>query len=144
MSAGTSRLGVPELRVGVPFPSIAFEIVTAVAPRGLLGRLIYLGELFDPEEAAKSRLVDEVVSADKLLARACEMADHLAAIPPETYRVTKRQLRGPVLERASQNAKMMDAEVERIWNSDEVMAAIRAYMEKTVRTRPPARERNDS
>ena len=138
MAAGTARLGVPELHVGVPFPSIAFEIVTSVAPTGLLSRLIYLGELFDPQEAEQSRLVDEIVAADELLARACEVADHLAAIPPETYRVTKRQLREPALERAARNAKTVDNEVERIWGSEAVTAAIRAYMEKTVRKRPPA------
>ncbi len=135
MADGPGKIGVPELRVGVPFPAVAYEIVRSVVPARYLSRLVYLGALYAPSEASEIGLVDEVVPPERLLERACETAERLAAIPADTFRVTKDQLRRPILERAARVAKWSDAEMARIWASDEVTAAIRAYMEATVRRR---------
>lgn len=137
MASDSGRIGVPELRVGVPFPGIALEIIRAAAPPPLFNRLVYGGETFAPEEATKLGLIEETATAEALLDRAAHTAQRLAVIPAETFAVTKRQLRGPILERADRHARETDELVTRIWSSDEVMAAIRAHMERTVGRRNP-------
>lgn len=137
MADGTGKIGVPELRVGVPFPALALEIVRSVAPARLLSRLIYLGALFGPSEAMGVGLIDEVVPSERLLEAACETAERLTAIPASTFRITKQQLRQPIVERAAQLGREIDGDVARIWSSEEVTAAIRNYMNAVVR-RPPA------
>ncbi len=145
MAAGAGRIGVPELRVGVPFPAVALEILRSIAPSSLLRRLVFLGAMYEAGEAAERGLVDEAAPPESLLDRACEAAEGLAVIPADTFRVTKEQLRRPVLQRVAETAAAVDAEVTRIWASDEVMAAIRSHMERTVRGRArpsgPADER---
>ncbi len=132
MSDGKGKIGVPELRVGVPFPPVALEIIRSVVPARFVSRLIYLGALYGPGEALDIGLIDDVVPSENLLAHACDVAERLAAIPSETFRVTKEQLRRPLLDRAAALDRAMHGEVGRIWSSDEVMAAIRAYMKAVV------------
>lgn len=137
MASGSGRIGVPELRVGVPFPGIALEIVRAAAPPPLFNRMVYGGETFAPEQAAELGLIEETATAEALLDRAAHAAHRLAAIPAETFAITKRQQRGPILERADRHARETDELVRRIWSSEEVMEAIRAHMERTVGKRKP-------
>src|SRR5213079_1049385 len=81
MSGG--RIGVPELLVGVPFPLIALEILKFAAG-GDAQQLAYSGATLTPEDARAKGLIDEVIDADGLLARAREVAEQLAAIPAES------------------------------------------------------------
>src|SRR4051812_9559367 len=91
MAAG--KIGVPELLVGVPFPAIAIEILQHAAGRDAQ-QLAYSGATITPEEAVSKGLIDEVVDAHQLMLRAEEVAQQLAAIPAESFRLTKLQLRG--------------------------------------------------
>jgi enoyl-CoA hydratase len=131
MAAGRGRIGVPELLVGVPFPALGLEIVRfAIADRGTQG-LLYTGSTLLPEEAKGQGLVDEVVPAEELLEQAVARAEQLAAIPPATFWHTKWSLRRPVLERAEENGRRLDAEMRHIWASAETAAAIANYVNKT-------------
>src|SRR5205814_7801333 len=67
MSGGT--IGVPEMLVGVPFPTVIMKILKFVAGRDAQ-YLPYTGATLPPEEARGKGLIDEVVGADALLARA--------------------------------------------------------------------------
>jgi enoyl-CoA hydratase/carnithine racemase len=131
MSAGRGRIGVPEMLVGVPFPALGLEIVRfATADRGIQS-LLYTGSLLLPEEAKDQGLVDEVVPAEELLERAVARAQQMAAIPPATFWHTKWSLRGPVLQRAEDNGRRLDAEMRHIWASAETAAAISNYVNTT-------------
>lgn len=133
MARGEGKIGAPELRVGVPFPAIAFEVVRSVVSPSLLTRLVYKGELLGPEEALGSGLLDETAEPDDLLSRSLSVAEELAAIPGDTFAITKRQRQQPVLDRSAGPGVPGPADVGGIWASAEVTAAVRAYMEKTVR-----------
>ena len=131
MADGNGRLGVPELQVGVAFPPIALEAVRQGTPRHLLDAMIFGGRTYNGEEAERERLVEEVVPAGVLLARAMQVAEGMARIPSEAYRLTKLQLRSPSLERAAAAAATA-AEVEAQWTSPEAFASIRAYLDRVV------------
>jgi enoyl-CoA hydratase/carnithine racemase len=130
-AAGEHRLGLAELRVGVPFPAWALEIVRfAVAPPHLQ-RLIYSGRLVRVDEALSIGLVDEVVPPDLLMERAKAVARRLASIPSGTFALTKRSLREPFAERARQ-ARQIDDEGTALWKSDEVRESVRSFIERTI------------
>jgi enoyl-CoA hydratase/carnithine racemase len=84
---------LPELLVGVPFPTAAWEVVRIIVPRERLQSLIYTGRTLSDREALDARFVDEVVSPDTLPAPAQEFARQLLRIPPPEYRLTKKRLR---------------------------------------------------
>jgi enoyl-CoA hydratase len=137
MNEGHGRIGVTELLVGVPFPVTALEILRFAAGTRRLSELACFGRTCRAAEAAAFGLVDEAVPPTRVLARAAEVAAELAALPAEPLRHTRRQVRGPVLERIAQQ-RATDAEVRRMWGSPSARQAVEAYVTKTLRAQPPA------
>lgn len=132
MADGNGRIGVPELLVGVPFPASPLEVVRfAVSPERVQA-LIYTGRTLPPREALAQGLVDEVVDADALLARAREVAAQLAALPPEVFRLTKQALRAQAVARMDAAAEY-DRAAHALWAAPETHARIREYVERTMR-----------
>jgi len=131
MASGGGRIGVPLLRVGVPFPGLCIEILRFVTgPRAR--QLAYFGNTYPPEQACQLGLVDEVAGPEVLLDRALKVAGQLAAIPARTFQLTKRQLRQPVLQRVEHQEAELEDSVTALWNDPEIHAFIRAYMQRTV------------
>jgi enoyl-CoA hydratase len=128
MSGG--RIGTPELLVGVPFPAAALEVVR-FAVRDVQ-RFVYSGATLPPQEALAAGMIDEVVAPDALLARAHEVAAQLAAIPRQSFRITKAQLRAPAVE-AMRLGESSDAEALAVWSDPAVHQHIREYLPRTVR-----------
>lgn len=136
-SRGEHRIGLAELRVGVPFPLWALEIVRdAVAPQHLR-ELVLLGRTYRPEDALALGLVDEVVDPGDLLARARDVATRLSEVPGETFRLTKAMLHAPTLARIEASAGV-DDEVLRIWDSPETRAVIAGFLQRTFGAPAPA------
>jgi enoyl-CoA hydratase len=133
MAEGGGRIGVPELLVGVPFPASALEIVRfAVAPERVQP-LVLTGRTLGPAEALAWGLVDEVVPAEALAERARAVAEQLAAVPREVFRMTKEYLRADTLERIRRRAPQNDPAAFRIWEDPATHAGIRDYLARTVR-----------
>ncbi len=132
MATGRGRIGVPELRVGVPFPAIALEILRFAVPRQHLQGLTYTGRTFTPEEALERGLVDELVAPEGLRARALAAARELAAVPAATFELTKRQLRDPAVARVAALGERIDAEVAAAWSRPETHRVIRDYLDRTL------------
>jgi enoyl-CoA hydratase len=99
MGAGAGRVGLNEIRLGVPFPASALEIVRYAVPAGSVERVLYEGELHDPRSARALGLVTAVVDGDAVPA-ALEACAHLAAMPTGAFETIKATLKGPSVNRA--------------------------------------------
>jgi enoyl-CoA hydratase len=131
MASGKGRIGVPELAVGVPFPWLALEIVRLVTPVAHLQELVYLAETYNPGDALRRGLLDEVVEPEHLHARACDIARKLATIPPPAFALPKRQLRQRSLDEwHGQHAH--DHLVRLAWRDPATHAAIQRYLDATI------------
>jgi enoyl-CoA hydratase len=136
MAAGSGRIGVPELRVGVPFPTAALEVVRfALAPQHVQA-VVYGAATYEPEEARSIGLVDEVVPAETLQDLAWRRASALADVDAQVFAVTKRQLRAAALGRIERGAKEHDRLVAELWARPETIERVRGYVERTFRPRP--------
>jgi enoyl-CoA hydratase len=131
MAEGKGTIGVPELLVGVPFPSVAIEILRFAVPPDELQALVYTGRTCGAEEAVRRGLVNEMVPADQLLERARQLAQQFAAIPAPVFTATKRTLRSDVAARL-RGDRTLD-EVVRQWSSPGTRDHIQQYLERTVR-----------
>ncbi|MHA6619736.1 enoyl-CoA hydratase/isomerase family protein [Pseudonocardia sp. DLS-67] len=115
MAGGAARIGVPEIRVGVPFPRIALEVLGVAAGERGARELVMGAQTHRPERAAQLGLVHEVVPADELGSRAAAAAAALARdVPPDTFATTKGQLRRVALERTDRYADE-DEQVAQLW-----------------------------
>jgi enoyl-CoA hydratase len=121
-----AQIGASEVRVGVPFPAAALEVLRYAcgnhAEEVLLGGRLYRGA-----EAIASGLAHRVVAEDLIEAAVAEAAD-LGEISVDAYRHTKGQLRTLALARLSQ-ADDIDREVRQLWGAAQTQRRIAAYLE---------------
>jgi enoyl-CoA hydratase/carnithine racemase len=129
LTAGPGRIGVTELLVGVPFPLAALEILRCAYGTAPLPRLAYTGETRGGAEAQAAGLVDELAPPEDVLERALAVATRLGELPAEPFAHTKAQIRQPFHERIAEYRHSDDPRVERMWRSDEALAAVRSYVD---------------
>jgi len=94
-----SRFGLTEVRVGVPFPEVAYNVIADQLRPDTLRKMVQFGENMDCDTALAWGAVDELVAPEQVFERALEKARQCLEIPPRGYSQVKRQLRGPVIER---------------------------------------------
>lgn len=129
MARGEAEIGMPELPVGVPFPSIPLEIVrNAVSPRHV-PTLILRGKRCGPEEALELGLIHEICDPAELTDRAHAAASRFARTSPRAFAQVKSMLRQPALDRCSEAA---EAEVLAIWKSPEAADRIRGWLDSVL------------
>lgn len=96
--ATEGKLGLTELRAGIPYPVAAISVVRAELSPPAARRLTLGAELFGPDEMLALGAVDELRPRDEVLPRAIEVATRMAELPRGSYTVVKRQLRGPTID----------------------------------------------
>lgn len=133
---GDSKIGVPELFVGVPFPPLALEMMRFAVSSEALQEIIYTGRTYGMEESLQKGMLDELVSPEMLLGRAIEVASQLGRIPQRAFWMAKRQLRHPVIEKARQFGPS-DQEILNEWSAPATFEIIRGYLQKTIGKNSP-------
>lgn len=128
MARGQGTIGVPELKVGLPFPLSGIEILRFATSEAHLQELVYRGKTYGVDEAYERGLVDEVVDAPGLLDRALEVAEQLSREPTARFRITKQQLRTPTLRRIAEHERETEEQVFAAWKDPSTIEAIRAYV----------------
>jgi enoyl-CoA hydratase len=133
LARGSARVGLTEVRVGVVFPAWALEMARFATPPQHFSTLICTGRTWQPDEALSRGLVDELVEPERLLDRAVEVAEELAAIPPAAYTATKLAVRRPMIEAARQQAALTDAALLEHWSNPETIKQIARFAEQNIK-----------
>jgi len=133
MSTGKGRVGVPELRVGVPFPTVAMEIMRARTAPSFYEEVVLGGATYSAQNALNRGLIDAVVAEGDLHDEAISAAESLAAIRPEIFAFSKQQARQPVRAAIETNGKLYEARIHEIWETAETQEAIRAFVALTLK-----------
>jgi enoyl-CoA hydratase len=132
MSRGTGRIGLPELKVGVPFPLLVLEMVRATLAPPVAQEVLLAAPTWDPDTALARGFVSELTAPERLLARAEALAAELATMPSTSYRLTKELLRRPVREAIARRRREDDRITQDAWDSSEVRDAVRDYVARTL------------
>jgi enoyl-CoA hydratase len=124
MSGG--RIGLAELSVGVPFPTVAMEIMRhAVGPAA--GNLVLTARLLDAAQAQSIGLIHDVEAPEALLDSALALAQTMAKTPAEVFSLSKRQLQLPA--RAAMDGHDADEVAIAVgWESSGTRDAIAGYL----------------
>lgn len=123
------KIGMPEQRLGVPLPTIAVEIMRfSLGNRGTQD-VVFAGKTFVNEDAISAGLVDGLCTPDQLSEDSMKAVRALAALPESVFRITKRQLRAPIMDRLAVQAPQFDPEVMKVWSDPETDATIQQYIE---------------
>ncbi|HTF87046.1 MAG TPA: enoyl-CoA hydratase/isomerase family protein [Planctomycetota bacterium] len=133
LARGKGMVGTPELKVGVPFPFLALEILRASLGLRLAATLVVEGRNYSGEEALAQGMVHELVGLEALMPRALESAASLARIPSESFRLSKRWLRRPSKELWERNRAESEAATLEAWCGEPVLRAVEDYVARTLR-----------
>jgi enoyl-CoA hydratase len=130
----SGRIGLAELTVGVPFPTVAIEIMRhAIGPAA--GNLVLSARLLDAAQARSIGLVHDVEAPETLLDAAVTLAQTMARTPAEIYSLSKRQLQLPAREAMTGHGPDQEA-IEAGWESTRTRDAIAGYLASLGRPGP--------
>lgn len=129
MAEPGGRIGITELHVGVPFPTVALEVMRAVTAPHRFATLVTSGVTCGPAEALDLGLVDEIDAPGRIMERAIACAGSLAGLSQVAFELSKRQLREPARRRMRTDAPRFDAEVLAVWQLPEALARMRDYID---------------
>ena len=132
MVQGSARIGIPELQVGVPFPPIALEIMRFATPPQHFQSIVCRAQTYEPAAALGIGLLDEVVESGELLDHALAGAERLASVHRESFAITKREIRRPVVARVRALEQTVAREVHERWLEPGTLERIRDYLDRTI------------
>ena len=95
---GPFKVGLNEVRDGLPLPKFAIELARYRLPTARLIDGTLHSHLHDPDGATAAGFLDEAVDAEHLLDAAIARARALASLPNPAYAISKANLVGPVRE----------------------------------------------
>jgi enoyl-CoA hydratase/carnithine racemase len=130
IGAGDGKLGLTELKAGIGYPLAAMGIVKAELEPAAARKLALGAELVDMRQGLDLGLIDELVEADRLIDRALEVAEGLAALPRSAYPRVKEQLRGETIAALRAKLDRGDDPMLSAWLGDETAAASAAILER--------------
>lgn len=117
------KVGVTEVRAGVPFPVATIEVLRAELSPTVARWLTLVGRNISPSDALAYGIIDELVPADRVLSRALEVAGGLAEMPRESFQRIKLQLRGGTVERIRSIIDTTGDPLLKEWITDETKQA---------------------
>ncbi len=112
---------------------MALEILRLAVPPHRLQSAIYGGLTCTPAAALAAGFVDELAPPDACIDRAVAFAARLGALPPVSFALTKRLIRGPSRDRVVAGLRSIDEEVLQAWLSPRVLDAVQSYVDRTLR-----------
>jgi enoyl-CoA hydratase len=95
------QAGLTEVRVGVPYPAAAIEVVRSELPARVARELTLFGKNMNGTDALAAGIFDESAPLDRLFDRAMEKARESAELPRRTFATIKHQLRKQALATCS-------------------------------------------
>jgi 3,2-trans-enoyl-CoA isomerase len=126
IAAGDFRVGLNEVRVGLPVPEVLLRALAYAVGERQAARLAVGGLLLAPDEALRIGLVDEVAPVAEVVPRALAWARELLARPRAATLATRALARRPLVAAFDTVDERMLAAVTDQWFTEEAQATLRA------------------
>ena len=128
LAAPEAKFGYTEVKIGFVAAIVSVFLVRMIGEKHARD-LLLSGRLIDAAEAVRIGLINEVVPADQIVARAKQLAGDLAANSPQSLAATKQLLVGNI-EKALDAACKLNATARQ---TEDCKEGVKAFLEK----RPP-------
>jgi enoyl-CoA hydratase len=123
------KLGLTELRAGMPYPACAMAVVQAELSAAAARVLVLRAELISPADALVMGALDELVAPASVVPRALEVASAMGGLPRSAYPIVKKQLRKETLESLEAVLSGRADPIASGWLSDETGGAVAAILD---------------
>lgn len=133
IAADHASFALPEIRAGTLADAATIKLPKRI-PYHVAMDLLLTGRWMDANEAHHFGLVNEVIAADKLMARCREIAQMLADGPPLVFAAIKETIRASETLSTQQAFDMLHKSelptVRRLYDSEDQLEGARAFAEK--------------
>ncbi len=133
IAADHATFALPEINSGTLADAATIKLPRQI-PYHVATELLFTGRRFDAAEAKHWGIINEIVPAANLMARARTVATMLADGPPLVFAAIKETLREtlhlPVQEAFNRVTKRKLATVDRLYSSEDQLEGARAFAEK--------------
>ncbi len=119
----TIQAGLAEVKVAIPYPVAAIEVVRAELSPQVARRLVLSGESVGAAEGIADGLFDESAPREKLIEAVIAKAARYAELPREAFATIKRQLKGPTIAAIESALREGREPLRDHWISSETLAA---------------------
>ena len=113
-----TTIGMNEVQVGIPFPAVPLAVTRHALAPNHAREVLLMGALYAPQAALERGLVDELVPAGRLVARARELARSVMPDSLEAYAAVKTQLLSPVVAAMEATRPQVNREFLDVWFSE--------------------------
>jgi methylglutaconyl-CoA hydratase len=124
-----AKFGYTEVRIGF-VPAIVSSILVWQVGHKIARDLLLSGRIFDAAEAHRYGLVNEVVSAERLIGRARELTDQLLGNSPSSVRATKKLLNGFITRQLDEQVSAAIEDNARIRTTADFREGVASFLEK--------------
>uniref|UniRef100_A0A3P9JCX0 Enoyl-CoA delta isomerase 1, mitochondrial n=1 Tax=Oryzias latipes TaxID=8090 RepID=A0A3P9JCX0_ORYLA len=122
-------IGLNETLLGIVAPFWFKDTMANTVGHRTTEMALQLGLLYNPSEALKVGLVDQLVPEDQILSAATQTMTKWLAIPDHARQITKSMMRKPTIDRLTSNR---EADIQNFVNfitKDSIQKSLRAYLE---------------
>ena len=133
LAADTAKLGQPEVNLGIIPGGGGTQRLPRLVGAGAAYKLLFTGDLIGAEEALRIGLVDEVVPAAELRARALALAESIAQKSPVALQLIKEAVRASLRGTLDEGLKQETTLFGLAFSSDDKVEGVAAFLGK----RPP-------
>lgn len=130
IAARNARFGAVFAKVGLSPEYGSSFLLSRIVGQTKASELVLTARLFDAEEALRIGLLNEVVEADALAARARQLAAEIAALPPIAVRLGKRTLRYGLDCTLSQALEYEELAETHCFGSLDHQEAVKSFLDK--------------
>lgn len=122
-------IGLNETHLGIVAPFWFKETMVNTIGHRHAEIALELGVLYNPSEALKIGLVDQIVPQDQLLATAHEMMAKWLAVPDHARQITKSMMRKPTIDKLAANREADIKNFVSFITKDSIQKSLRMYLE---------------
>jgi enoyl-CoA hydratase/carnithine racemase len=130
IAEGRKLMGVNELKLGVPVPFLAQQVLAMVCGQSTAQEVVEGGELFDAARLHELGLVDRVVPLEQVQTLALARVTELGALPVRGFAGSKSNRVGVVTELFLRRRAEREQEFLSCWHSEEAQLLLREAAKK--------------
>lgn len=130
IAEGRKLMGVNELKLGVPVPYLAQQVLAMVCGDSTAQQVVETGDLYDAARLLELGLVDRVAPLEEVRPLALARAAELGALPIRGFSGSKLNRVDPVAERFLRRRAEREQAFLACWHSDEAQLLLREAAKK--------------
>lgn len=129
MMDGDYIIGLNELPVGIVVPECIFHLYSFWIGKAVAYRSLLQGKLFNPQEAHKIGLVDEVVPASQIISSSEMAISHFMKFDPQSWQKSKLNLRNELIQTFNKDFESDLEAISKEWWKPSTRALLKSIIE---------------